>query len=134
MISTAFVGPAAVIVASGCGFILLTAFLFQIMKQIEQLQKLRGQILEAEEVARRKREGLRKRDAEDTVVDTRDWNPPKDGDILFGPHWVEGEVRELLPGDIVLKFAWQASPLFGRGGYALERNGKIVAEYYTWVS
>ena len=51
-----------------------------------------------------------------------------------GTDWVEGETRRLLPGDIVLKFGWQTGPLFGRGGYVIERNGKIIAECITWMS
>jgi hypothetical protein len=81
------------------------------------------------EKARQKREGLRKRQNYDIVVDASEWIP---GHVLTT--WVEGEVHQLLPGDTVLKWGWRTGPLCGQGGYAIERNGRIVAEHLTWIS
>jgi len=79
--------------------------------------------------ARQKREGLRERQNYDIVVDASEWHPGH-----FLTKWVEGEIRQLLPGDTVLKFEWQVGSLCGRGGYAIERDGRIVAEHITWIS
>jgi hypothetical protein len=86
---------------------------------------------ELREKARRKREGLRKRQDYDIVVDASEWDPRFN---YLLTNWVEGEVRQLLPSDTVLKFEWQVGPLCGQGGYAIERSGRIVAEHLTWIS
>ena len=83
------------------------------------------------EKARWKREGLRKRQNYDIVVDASAWHR---GFNHFLTTWVEGEVHQLLRGDTVLKWGWQKGPLCGQGGYAIERNGRIVAEHLTWIS
>jgi hypothetical protein len=80
------------------------------------------------EKARRKREGLRKRQDYDIVVNASQWKPG------FLTRWVEGEIRQLLPGDTVLKWGWQKGPLCGQGGYAIQRSGRIVAEHLAWIS
>jgi hypothetical protein len=82
--------------------------------------------------ARQKREGLRKRQDYDIVVDAPAWHPGFNNSPWT--RWVEGEIRELLPGDTALKWGWQEGPLCGQGGYAIERNGRIVAECIRWVS
>jgi hypothetical protein len=59
----------------------------------------RGQ---SQEKARQKREGLRKRQDYDIVVDASEWDPTLNGSCWT--RWVEGEIRQLLPGDTVLKW------------------------------
>ena len=76
-------------------------------------------------------DGIRSRASYDSEVPHSEWNSQWNGS---GTDWVEGETQQLLQTDTLLKFGWQAGPLFGRGGYAIERNGKIVAEHYTWIS
>jgi hypothetical protein len=84
------------------------------------------------EKARQKREGLRKRQNYDIVVNASQWKPGFNNSPWT--RWVEGEIRQLVPSDTVLKYGWQKGPLCGRGGYAIERNGRIVAENLTWIS
>jgi hypothetical protein len=86
---------------------------------------------ELRERARRKHEGIRKRQNSDIVVDSTEWYP-RSNHLLT--NWVEGEIHQLLPGDIVLQFWRQWGPLAGEGGYAIERNGRIVAEHIAGVS
>jgi hypothetical protein len=131
-------GTRIIIVGSICLFILLTTLFVRNRRQITRLEKLRGEIIEAywaaetqRENFRRQREGIRKRQDYDVVVDPSEWQPEFN---QSGTEWVEGEIRQLLPGDTVLRFAWQVHPLIGRGGFAVERNGKIIAEHYTWIS
>ena len=83
------------------------------------------------ETERPKREGLRHRLPYDTVVDSSEWNPKFNGP---GTDWLEGETRQLLPGDIVLKYGYVIGELCGEGGYVIERKGKIIAKRRTWVS
>jgi hypothetical protein len=83
------------------------------------------------EKERRRREGLRRRRDSDTVVASSEWNPKFNGP---GTDWLEGETRQLLPGDTVLKYGYVIGEVFGEGGYVIERSGKIVAEHVTWKS
>jgi hypothetical protein len=102
-----------------------------ILWPIALLDLLREKKSELQEKARRKREGLRKRQDSDIVVESLEWHPTFN---YLLANWVEGEIRQLLPGDSVLQFWRQWGPLAGEGGYAIERNGRIVAEHIAWIS
>lgn len=85
-----------------------------------------------QEMEKWKREGLRPREGSDQVVShsawKSEWNGPQYGEI----YWVDGEQRELLADDVVLKWGWRTGPSCGRGGFAIERAGKIIAQATTW--
>jgi hypothetical protein len=102
-----------------------------ILWPIALLDWLREKKSELQEKARRKRDGIRKRQDSDIVVESLEWHPTFN---YLLANWVEGEIRQLLPGDIVLQFWRQWGPLAGEGGYAIERNGRIVAEHIAWIS
>jgi hypothetical protein len=102
-----------------------------ILWPIALLDWLREKKSELQEKARRKREGIRKRQDSDIVIDSSEWHPTFN---YLLTNWVEGEIRQLLPGDSVLQFWRQWGPLDGEGGYAIDRSGRIIAEHIAWVS
>ena len=122
------------------GFLLATLLIivaiasFSIWQDVRQRQRegdrercIAEQTREAEKV-RRKREGLRPRGSTDKKVAVSNWDTKWN---LGGCRWLEGERRELLPGDIVLEWGFD-SPALAVGGYAIERTGRIVAEVTTF--
>ena len=88
---------------------------------------------EANLAATRKRElehGLRAPAAYDTPVSSSLWKP----EMTESANWAFGATKELLPTDTVVRFAWRGGPLCGRGGLAIRRSDKIVAELVRWRS
>src|ERR1041385_8382367 len=76
--------------------------------------------------------GLRKRDdyqTPDKQEPRTTWTPL----MTSRARWAHGQRKELLPGDLVFKFdkSWSGPIDFHGGdlGYAIERDGRIVAEY-----
>jgi hypothetical protein len=85
------------------------------------------------EDAKRRREmanGLRAPNECDNPVSPREWTVH----MNRRANWAFGEEKLVLPTDIVVKFGWIDGPTSGRGGYAIKRGEKIVAEYVTWLS
>lgn len=123
-------GVRPIIISTLVIFVFSVSFLVRITRQITRIQKLRDQISEAEslartqrEIARQQREGIRARDGRDVIIEPAEWTATNQ----VRTDWVQGEVGELLPNDIVLKWnhgAW--------GGLCIERNGKIVANRQLW--
>ena len=60
------------------------------------------------------------------------WN--SSASALNSAHSVFGEKKGVLSTDTVVKFGWYDGPTSGRGGYAIKRGEKIVAEYVAWLS
>jgi hypothetical protein len=96
----------------------------------KELSALNFQLKHDADRAERRKHGLRSRTNFDVVVDPSEWK----SEFNQSADWVEGEAEHLLLNDTVLKFFWVAGPLFARGGYAIERKGKIVAENITFIS
>lgn len=76
--------------------------------------------------------GLRTSNEHDRLVDPSAWTP----EFSRTADWAYGETQGLLAGDVVYEFGWHAGPLCGRGGFALECKGRIVAQRETggWIS
>ena len=72
--------------------------------------------------------GLRLANKNDQPVAASAWKPHTE------PDWAWGEIQQLLPGDVVVKWGHCIGEMSGAGGYAIKRGDKIVAEYTTWVS
>ncbi len=88
------------------------------------------QLHEYDKQRREMEHGLRAPDEFDDPVDPGRWKPS----MTRSAEWAFGEERGVLPDDVVVKFSWAEGPTYGRGGYAIRRGGKIVAEYTTWMS
>lgn len=92
--------------------------------------KKRAEAARVVEEARRRHEiehGLRQRNEYDKPVTQSAWTPS----IMVKASWAFGNRQELLPNDIVLQFEipFGAIDLHFHRGIAIERGGKIVAEY-----
>lgn len=127
-------GSHATLFLGACIFAFALWLLVSVNKQNSRLRKLRNETVEAgsavrrlREVERRQREGIRPRHRSDIVVDPSEWVASNH----VRTDWVEGQIQELRPDDLVLK--WDAHV---QRGLCLERNGIIIASrtlmYISW--
>ena len=85
-----------------------------------------------ERTQQRKQHGLGKEEDWALVSSSNwrvEWNGPNPVDRV---DWVEDEQRELLPGDTVFKWS-RAGTAECKSGYAIEREGRIVAKVINMV-
>jgi len=69
---------------------------------------------------------LRARTEHDKPVNPSTW----DSKFSKKAEWAHGEIQERFPSDTVLKF-FESDSSGLQGGFALERDGRIVAEHTT---
>ena len=71
-------------------------------------------------------------EAENMITDARLGPTP----VPFGfchNKWRE-MIAQMQPDDELWQYSFAAGPLCGAGGFAIVRNGEIVAEMRTWIS
>lgn len=71
-------------------------------------------------------------EAENMITDVRLGRKP----VPFGfcnREWKD-LIAQMRPGDELWEFSHVAGPLCGAGGFAILRNGELVAQMRTWVS
>ncbi len=78
---------------------------------------------EQDHLLKRKRDGVAFRSSDYAPVNADEWNLVCNRRHGLGIDWLEDQVQELQSGDIVLCDSYRAS----WSGYAVERDGKIVA-------
>jgi hypothetical protein len=93
----------------------------------ERLQEEHDRLLE------RKQNGLSFRDSSYKPANAAEWNQAWNWRRGVEIDWLEDQVQELQSGDIVLSFS-KGRGLACWAGYAIERNGKIIAMATTYIS
>jgi len=109
-------------------WMMLVLWVGYVIKRGEMLVKKELQ----ERLEERKKNGIALRDDSYYPVEAEcwgeGWNWRRDGFV----DWLEGVEKEPIDGDVVLKWGSRSSSGYGRGGFAIERGGLIVARVVVW--
>ena len=101
---------------------------FFILKNVSRNKKIKNQFIQE-----RKQHGIMTKDGSFKIAATTDWQPHWNHRRNGWVDWLEDTTPEMHSADTVYKWGRIRSSTAGRGGFAIERDGKIVAKVITWI-